>query len=29
MRSVTKDPSGGVGNGASLGYPPGKSAWTT
>jgi hypothetical protein len=29
MRSVTRDLSGGVGNGAPLGYPPGKSAWTT
>ncbi len=29
MRSVTTDLSGGVGNSASLGYPPGKSAWTT
>ncbi len=29
MRSVTKDLSGGVGNDAPLGYPPGKSAWTT
>jgi len=29
MRSVTRVLSGGLGDGAPHGYPPGKSAWTT
>jgi hypothetical protein len=28
MRSVTRVLSGGLGDGAPHGYPPGKSAWT-